>query len=41
MTGGWRDVPPAAAWGEMEERVLAFWRERGIFARSLEERAGG
>jgi len=24
----------------MEERVLAFWRERGIFARSLEERAG-
>jgi isoleucyl-tRNA synthetase len=24
----------------MEERVLAFWRERRIFARSLEERAG-
>jgi isoleucyl-tRNA synthetase len=24
----------------MEERVLAFWRERGIFPRSLEQRAG-
>ena len=31
MTGGWREVPPAAAWGEMEERVLAFWRERDVF----------
>ena len=40
MTAGWRDVPPASAWGEMEERVLAFWRERDIFARSLQERAG-
>ncbi len=40
MTDGWRDVPPASAWGEMEERVLAFWRERGVFARSLAERAG-
>jgi isoleucyl-tRNA synthetase len=25
----------------MEERVLAFWRERQVFARSLSERAGG
>lgn len=40
MTDGWREVPPASAWGDMEERVLAFWRERGIFARSLAERAG-
>jgi hypothetical protein len=24
----------------MEERVLAFWRERDVFRRSLEERAG-
>ncbi|HET6690909.1 MAG TPA: isoleucine--tRNA ligase [Miltoncostaeaceae bacterium] len=38
--GGWRSVPPAGAWGEMEERVLAFWRERDVFARSLERRAG-
>ncbi|MGD9572226.1 MAG: isoleucine--tRNA ligase [Thermoleophilia bacterium] len=40
MTGRWREVPPASAWGAMEERVLAFWRERRIFDRSLEERAG-
>ena len=38
--GGWRPVPPAAAWGEMEERVLAFWRERDVFHRSLAQRAG-
>jgi isoleucyl-tRNA synthetase len=41
VTGRWREVPPAAAWGEMEERVLAFWRERGIVARATRERAGG
>jgi len=40
VTGPWREVPPAAAWGDMEERVLAFWRDRRVFARSLEERAG-
>ncbi len=40
MTDAWRPVPPAAQWGEMEERVLAFWREHGVFARSLSERAG-
>ncbi|HTI34628.1 MAG TPA: isoleucine--tRNA ligase, partial [Miltoncostaea sp.] len=38
--GGWRAVPPATAWGAMEERVLAFWRERDVFHRSLEARAG-
>ena len=40
MTDAWRPVPPAARWGEMEQRVLAFWRERHVFARSLSERAG-
>jgi isoleucyl-tRNA synthetase len=40
VSGPWREVPPAAAWGEMEQRVLAFWRERRVFARSLEQRAG-
>ena len=39
MSAGWREVPPATAWGEMEERVLEFWRERDVFQRSL-ERAG-
>ena len=36
----WRDVPPAAEWGAMEERVLRMWRERDIFARSTEQRSG-
>ncbi len=36
----WREVPPAAAWGEMEERVLAFWRERDVFPRSMRQREG-
>ena len=36
----WREVSPASAWGEMEQRVLAFWRERRIFPRSLEQREG-
>ncbi|MDP9318772.1 MAG: isoleucine--tRNA ligase, partial [Actinomycetota bacterium] len=40
MSSGWRPVPPASAWREMEERVLEFWRDRRIFPRSLEERAG-
>ncbi len=38
--GSWREVTPAAEWGAMEERVLAFWRERRVFARSLSEREG-
>jgi isoleucyl-tRNA synthetase len=33
-------VGPAAGWLDMERRVLEFWRERRIFARSLQERAG-
>ena len=37
---GWREVPPAADWVAMEERVLAFWRERDVFRRSLEARRG-
>jgi isoleucyl-tRNA synthetase len=36
----WREVPPAAEWVAMEERVLAFWRERDVFRRSLEARGG-
>ena len=32
--------PPAADWVAMEERVLAFWRERDVFRRSLEARRG-
>ena len=36
----WREVPAADAWGEMEERVLGFWREREIFPRSLRQREG-
>ncbi|MGD9696673.1 MAG: isoleucine--tRNA ligase [Thermoleophilia bacterium] len=35
----WRPVTPASDWNAMEERVLAFWRERRIFARSMERRA--
>ena len=38
--GGWREVPSAEEWSAMEERVLAFWRERRIFARSVSQRAG-
>ncbi len=37
----WRAVGPASEWGAMEERVLALWRERDVFARSLALRAGG
>ncbi len=37
---GWREVPPAADWVAMEERVLAAWRERDVFRRSLEARRG-
>ena len=35
-----RRLPPAAAWGAMEERVLAFWRERDVFPRTMSQRAG-
>jgi isoleucyl-tRNA synthetase len=40
MTGAWKPVPPAAEWGAMEQRVLAFWRERDVFHRSVEQRRG-
>ena len=39
-SSSWREVPAASAWVEMEERVLALWRERDVFRRSLEERRG-
>ena len=37
---GWREVPDAADWVAMEERLLAFWREAGIFEKSVEQRRG-
>ncbi len=40
-TGGWRIPGSSAQWREMEERVLAFWREERIFARSVAERRHG
>jgi hypothetical protein len=40
VTGGWRIPGSSAQWREMEERVLAFWREERIFARSVAERRG-
>ncbi|MBJ7366494.1 MAG: class I tRNA ligase family protein, partial [Thermoleophilia bacterium] len=36
----WRPVGPAADWTAMEERVLAFWHERDIFQRSVDDRKG-
>ena len=36
----WRPVGPAADWTAMEERVLAFWHERDIFQRSIDDRKG-
>jgi isoleucyl-tRNA synthetase len=37
---GFRPVDPRQSFPEMEERVLARWRERDVFARSLAARAG-
>ena len=34
--GSYRAVPPRIDLPAMEHEVLDFWRERGIFARSLE-----
>ncbi len=34
-----RDVPQGVRFPELEERIMAFWRERGIFARTLEKEA--
>ena len=36
----YRPVGPATDWLAMEQRVLDFWRENDIFARSLEARRG-
>jgi isoleucyl-tRNA synthetase len=36
----WREVGAAADWRLMEERVLEWWRERRVFARSMELREG-
>src|SRR3979411_877109 len=36
-----RPVDPRANFPELEERVLARWRERDVFAESLRQRAGG
>jgi len=37
---GWRIPGSSADWREMEARVLAFWRDEQIFARSVAERRG-
>ena len=37
---GWRMPGSSSNWREMEERVLVFWREEQIFARSVAERRG-
>ncbi|HJZ61359.1 MAG TPA: isoleucine--tRNA ligase [Miltoncostaeaceae bacterium] len=37
----YRPVPPGSEWLQMEDRVLAFWRERAIFPKSLALREGG
>ena len=38
--GTWKEVPPPEQWGQMEERVLAFWRENDVFAASVTAREG-
>jgi isoleucyl-tRNA synthetase len=40
MASPHRPVGPRAAFPELEERVLARWRERDVFAESLRRRAG-
>ena len=35
------EVPTAVSFPEMELKVLAYWKEHGIFAKSLKEREGG
>ncbi len=37
---GWRIPGSSAEWREMEARVLAFWRDEQIFARSVDARRG-
>jgi isoleucyl-tRNA synthetase len=36
-----RDVPPQADFPALDARVLGFWRERGIFEKSLQQTEGG
>jgi isoleucyl-tRNA synthetase len=38
--GGFKPVDPKQSFPELEERVLARWRERDVFARSLANREG-
>jgi isoleucyl-tRNA synthetase len=35
------EVPTAVSFPELELKVLAFWKERGIFQQSLQQREGG
>ena len=35
------EVPTAVSFPELELKVLAFWKERGIFPKSLKQREGG
>ena len=40
MTGGYRPVDTGQSFPALEERILGWWKERSIFERSLELRAG-
>jgi isoleucyl-tRNA synthetase len=40
MTGSYRPVDTGQSFPAMEERILGWWKERSIFERSLELRAG-
>ena len=40
MAGGFKPVDPRQSFPELEERVLARWRERDVFHRSLANREG-
>ncbi len=40
MSAGFKPVDPRQSFPELEERVLARWRERDVFARSLAAREG-
>ena len=37
---GFKPVNPRQSFPELEERVLARWRERDVFQRSLDQREG-
>ncbi len=40
-TNKFTEVKPSVSYPAMEERVLQMWRERNVFHRSMDERAGG